>query len=115
MMLYGAIFIGGGVGACLRFILSEWVYLLSRNVWLGTLLVNILGCLVFCLIVRYQNHLDDKLLAFVQIGLLGSLTTFSTFNYQVIELLKNAHTLEALSVILLNVLSGILIGAWILR
>ena len=51
LFTYSAIAIGGAIGACLRFALSEWMlHLFGRAFPFGTLLVNILGSFVIGLL-----------------------------------------------------------------
>lgn len=109
------VFVGGGIGALIRFFASQLIFSLSEKLWLGTFCVNFIGCLLFCLFSKFYLGSDEKLIAFVQVGILGALTTFSTFNYELLLLIKSGAFLSALGVALLNILSGILIGAWILR
>ena len=51
----------------------------------------------------------------VKAGVLGSLTTFSTFSVELVSLLKEGRWQEAVVVILLNIVFGIIIGIGILR
>lgn len=93
-MLYKiiSVFIGGGLGAILRFIASE----LSKKYFMtpifGTFFVNIFGCLligfVFGYILNKTEFIPEVLKIFIVAGFLGGLTTFSTFNYEAFELLK---------------------------
>ena len=84
--------IGGSIGSSFRFLLTEFFrnYFLSNNYYFGTLLVNIIGSFLIGLIISLSqkyNFSDDLIKYFVIIGVLGSFTTFSTFSYEVIELL----------------------------
>lgn len=54
---YAAIALGGAIGACFRYVLSEWMLLLfGRAFPFGTLLVNILGA--FAIGVLYGFSLN---------------------------------------------------------
>lgn len=108
------IFLAGGIGANLRWVLSQFANKLSGKIWTGTLLVNLLGCLIFFLISRFQPSESEMSLIF-KVGLLGSLTTFSTFTFEIVSLLKSGQTSEALLVLSLNILFGIIIGIGIIR
>ncbi len=87
-----SVFIGGGIGAVLRFAVS----LLSKKYFItpiyGTFFVNILGCfllgLVFGLTLNKIN-IPETIKLFITVGFLGGLTTFSTFNLEIFELLKS--------------------------
>ena len=108
------IFLAGGLGANLRWILSLFVDKFTGKIWTGTLAVNLIGCILFFLISKYQP--SDKELEFIlKTGLLGSLTTFSTFSFEMVTLLKSGRISEALLVLGLNIFLGIIIGIGIIR
>lgn len=101
-----AVAAGGSLGALLRYSLSGWMV---KRFPMGTLAVNVAGCLLIGLIVGSLQHRDWLSPAwrhFLIMGLLGSLTTFSTFGYQSIELAWDGEYLLAA----LNVLTNVLIG-----
>lgn len=97
---------GGSIGALLRYSLSGWVV---KKFPLGTLAVNVAGCLLIGLIVgslQEKDWLSPAWRHFLIIGLLGSLTTFSTFGYQSVELVYDGdYGLAAL-----NVLGNVIVG-----
>lgn len=109
------IFLGGGVGASLRFLFSYLLTSLSGRPWLGTLFVNLLGTLIFFLVDRFFQGMKAEYQLMIKTGLLGSLTTFSTFSFEVVQLFKSGRLMEGLSVVLLNVVFGIIIGIWIFK
>lgn len=108
------IFLAGGLGANLRWLLSLAAQKFTTKLWMGTLMANLIGCLVFFLVSRYQPT-DREMEIILKTGLLGSLTTFSTFSFEVVSLLKSGRTTEALTVLGLNIFLGIIIGIGILR
>ncbi len=109
------IFLGGGFGATLRFFFSRMMNQYSGKLWAGTLFVNILGCLIFFLLSQYATHTKINYQIFFKVGLLGSLTTFSTFSFEVVTLFKTGRIYEAILVIGLNIVFGVIIGIWILK
>jgi len=75
----------------------------------GTLAVNALGCLaigVIMFLVDQRQSLSPDARVFVTIGVLGSFTTFSTFGYETIELLRHGALRAATG----NVAGNLLIG-----
>jgi CrcB protein len=86
------VFLGGGLGAALRYWLSGGVYrLIPPTFPYGTLAVNILGCfsLGFLMVFFGERFTVQPLLrVFLTIGVLGGFTTFSTFTYETVALLQ---------------------------
>ncbi len=97
--------IGGFLGAILRFILSGWVQKILHTTFpLGTLSVNVFGSfLIGFLVVLFENFISPQWKAFAVTGLLGALTTFSTFSYETVILMQEGLILKALMNIFLNV------------
>ena len=72
------VFLGGGVGAWLRVALGAQLDESSRGVpGLGVLVVNLVGCL--CIGAAYSSMNDGPMKMGVIGGLLGGLTTYSSF------------------------------------
>jgi CrcB protein len=107
--------IGGFIGAILRFMLSGWVQKATASTFpFGTLSVNILGSFIIGFLFLYFQHinLSPNHKALFITGLLGALTTFSTFSLDTVLLMQNELYTKALYNILLNVLFSI--GATVL-
>ena len=111
------VFIGGGFGSALRFLVGKWLNNLESGIPLGTFAANILGSLFIGIILGYaakndaisQNH--TLLLA---TGFCGGFTTFSTFAYENHILLKSGdfttfafYTIASFVVGFLAVFAGI--------
>ncbi len=83
---------GGFIGTVFRYILTGVPYkMLDTTFPLGTLLVNFLGaCLIgyFMEFSLSRSYISDTTRMFVAIGILGGFTTFSTFSYETIALLR---------------------------
>jgi len=111
-----AVGVGGCVGALLRFYISNVV---TRAVgedqaFLGTLTVNLIGCFligVLAVVVARTTHLSLHTQRVLITGLLGSLTTFSTFALDSVNLLQQARVGAAILNVGCNVTAGILL-AW---
>jgi CrcB protein len=86
---------GGFVGAVARFqisqSLSEWSEEKYGRVWpLGTFAVNVLGCLLIGVLMALamEKQLSERARLILVTGCLGSLTTFSTFGFETITLIR---------------------------
>ena len=92
---YLLVFAGGGIGAALRYWLSGVVHERFGSAFpYGTLAVNILGCFVIGIVMasmqeRFLAH--PSLRVFLAIGILGGFTTFSSFSYETIAMLKDGE------------------------
>jgi len=105
---------GGFIGAIARYGISG---LVQRSAALssfpyGTLAVNMLGCLLIGIAVglvdsRQVFGPDFKLFAVV--GLLGGFTTWSTFGYETLTLLRDAEYLRATANVTIHVMLGLVL------
>ncbi|WP_306521233.1 fluoride efflux transporter CrcB [Rheinheimera sp.] len=106
LFTYSAIAIGGAIGACLRFALSEWMlHLFGRAFPFGTLLVNILGSFVIGLLYGLlitEQIAPNPWRIFIGIGVLGAFTTFSTFSMDTVLLLQQGDWQKAIANVVLN-------------
>ena len=110
------VFVGGGLGALLRWSLSSIVNNQLKVFWTGTLFVNVIGSLIFFLLSKIElPTVPVNLSLALKTGLLGSLTTFSTFSFEIIALLRDGKALEGLLVILLNLSFSIFIGVLVFK
>ncbi|MBX3437176.1 MAG: fluoride efflux transporter CrcB [Planctomycetaceae bacterium] len=104
--IWMAVACGGAGGAVARYALSHWVV---RKFPMGTFVVNVAGCLLIGLIVgslQQREWLSPVLRHLLIAGFLGSLTTFSTFGYQCVQMLIDGN----LQLALLNVLANTSVG-----
>jgi CrcB protein len=98
---------GGAVGAMLRYGISSGIYAWTGRAFpYGTLAVNILGSfaigLLSILLVERFNVPQELRLGLV-VGVLGALTTFSTFSWDTLDLMQQGLMTRALLNVLLNV------------
>ena len=96
---------GGFMGAILRFLISGWVQKLSPTLFpLGTLSVNVLGSFIIGFMVLYfESLVAPHQKALVITGLLGALTTFSTFSLETVTMLQSGLWGRVVTNITLNV------------
>jgi len=104
--------IGGFIGAIFRYLAGGLIYKLSNNYYLpyGTLGVNLLGCFLIGFLGGYADNLEmfsSKIRLFLFIGVLGGFTTFSTFGYETIVLIRDKEIIAAFANVSLNVLLGL--------
>ena len=100
MSILLSIFLGGGVGALLRFLISEQTdrFFLSSFPF-GTIVVNVLGAFLMGLVVSYfadKVNISQNIKMLLTIGFLGGFTTFSTFNLDFYQLFSNGEILASL-------------------
>lgn len=86
------VFLGGGLGSTLRFLISKQFNLTSQTIPLGTLSVNIIGSLLLGFIlglVVKSTSLSGNSILFLTTGFCGGFTTFSAFAFENMEFLKS--------------------------
>lgn len=85
------VFLGGSIGASLRYLVSLAMHGIG-DFYTATLLINFLGSL-FLGVVTYtaldkDEDFDKNLKLFLTTGIAGGFTTFSTFNYELFQLFQ---------------------------
>lgn len=108
-----ALMLGGSFGALSRWGIHYWIdsKLSQGSFPWGILAVNVIGCFLFgWLFSLFENRawFTDAIQLAVFTGFLGSFTTFSTFGWNTLELLRNGQPVLALGNILASVILGIL-------
>ena len=105
---------GGAIGATLRLLINGatnkyFVHALP----LGTLAVNLIGSLFIGMLFAYF-HLNTSLSPYVKTflvtGILGALTTYSTFAIESFFLLQTGHYVHAFANMALNLFGTILLA-----
>ena len=107
-----AVGLGGMIGSIIRFLFSGWLQTLSKS-WsfpVGTLGVNILGCFIIGILGGYSESIESfspEWRVFLMIGVLGGFTTFSTFEYETMNLLRNSQFFYALMNVIIHLSVGL--------
>ena len=121
------VFLGGGLGSMLRYVIKLLQNHLALNPLstLGqtvfpwpTMVANVLGCLLIGIFysVSGRTSMSPEMRLFLTTGLCGGFTTFSTFSSEGIDLLRTGHPglFAAYFVLTLALgLGAVLLGAWL--
>ena len=105
------VFLGGGLGSGLRYLVAGAMNQYSKVLPLGTLTVNMLGCLLIGLILGYaqkENTLTSNQTLLLATGFCGGFTTFSAFANENLELIKNGEIFNFSIYTIGSILIGIL-------
>lgn len=102
-----AIFLGGGIGAVSRYLISlNLAKNFEINLPVSTFLVNVIGSFVigflYILFIEKADITPAIKLA-LTVGFCGGLTTFSTFSLELFEMIGNQQIFHAFSYIILSV------------
>lgn len=105
------VFLGGGIGSALRYLVSK-----SFTGWINnpfpysTFLVNIIGCFLIGIFLTLPERFDWFTLEyrlFLATGICGGFTTFSTFSYENFALLKEGDYMYFVSYTILSFAIGL--------
>lgn len=104
------VFLGGGLGSTLRYLLSKSLNPMFSSEYIGTLTVNLLGSLLIGFFVGFEakTFMQKPMLLFLTVGFCGGFTTFSTFASENLILLKSGEYFQALFYSLISIVVGIL-------
>ncbi len=112
--------LAGGLGAVSRYAVGlAAARALGERFAFGTLLVNVVGCLLLGALLEVDRHTGTvghpgRLL--VAVGFLGAFTTFSTFGYETFRYAADGAYQLALLNVTANVILGLVAvwGGWLL-
>ncbi len=79
------VFLGGGLGSAIRFMISRMLNKSELFIPIGTFTVNVIGSLILGLILGISlksGALSNNTLLFLATGFCGGFTTFSTFAFE---------------------------------
>ena len=91
--------LGGAVGAMARYLVAGWGQNLTAGSFpLGTLIVNLTGCLLIgwlASVLAGPVLIREEFRMALLVGFLGSFTTFSTFGFETGNLLSDGEWVQA--------------------
>lgn len=99
----------GALGAISRALLSMWLNPERLGVGMpwGTIAANLLGSLLIGVLIGLSGRLPEPWRGALTTGFLGSLTTFSTFNLETVELFSAGRPGLAAANLLLQITLGL--------
>jgi len=104
------VFLGGGFGSSLRYLIGKRFTFDSFNFPWATFTVNLIGSFIIGSVFGYilvKSKFPNDLFVFLVAGFCGGFTTFSAFANESISLLKAGQTQLFLSYILSSILFGL--------
>jgi CrcB protein len=113
---------GGAIGSVLRYGLASTVQQMTQlNFPLGTVVVNILGCIAIGLLYVWiidRAGARPELRAFFMVGIMGGFTTFSSFSLETVTLMMHRDYGSAVLNVVVSVLAclaGTALGIMVAR
>lgn len=111
MMKLLVIAVAGMIGTVARYGLGGLVQKQSGTLFpVGTLVVNVVGCLLFGILWSWAEDrisIDSTLRAAIFIGFFGAFTTFSSFAYETVAMMRESQWLAASANVLLQNVVGL--------
>lgn len=108
-----AVGVGGAAGSILRYVVGGLVQRTVIAFPLGTLIVNVTGCLAIGFLSERltEASVDPLYRTGILIGVLGGFTTFSTFSLETLKLAEDRQYVLALLNVAVSMMTC-LIAAW---
>jgi CrcB protein len=105
------VFAGSGMGGVARYGMQSWIFRLYPFTFpLGTFIINIIGCLligIFYALSEKGNLFTPEWRLALTTGFCGGFTTFSTFAYENMNLLRTGDYLYFVLYVVGSVIFGI--------
>ncbi len=110
----GLVGIAGAIGALVRYLVGRFfAERVSSQFPLGTLLINVSGAFLIGLLAGLVGH--KVVSVYVQLvaatGFLGGYTTFSTMQWESVQIIRSGGTLQGLLYLLSTFALGLLVAA----
>ncbi len=118
---YLVVMAGGACGTLARFVVADLFTPLSRQMPVGTIVINITGSFLIGLfgtltLSHGKFPVPESVRMFVMIGFCGGYTTFSSFSLQTFDLMRSGFmTRAAVNVVgsVLMCLAAVAVGHWV--
>ncbi len=114
------VFVGGGFGSALRFLIGKWLNSSNGGFPYGTFVVNIFGCFIIGIVIGYfsRQHLNQDQTLFLATGFCGGFTTFSAFTLDALRLVEQGRITAAGTYVLASLIVSVAAcaaGLWLAK
>ncbi len=113
------VFLGGGIGSMLRYLISKNLNPYFQSFFLGTFTVNIVGCLLIGIVLGLSlknDVLSQNQTLLLSTGFCGGFTTFSTFAFEKHSLLRAGELMNFSIYMIASIAIGVIaiaFGLWV--
>lgn len=104
-----AVFVCGALGAVARYKIAGFIQNHTHGVMpVGTLTINVIGSLILGTLIglNIRHGLPDTIVLAAGTGFCGGFTTFSSLMYESVQLAHEGTYLQAVQILLLNIILG---------
>jgi len=115
------VFLGGGLGSSLRFLIGKYLNSTQNGIPYGTFVANILGSLIIGIILGLaikNSNLSQHTVLFFATGFCGGFTTFSAFAYENHVFLKSGDLMSFALYTMASLVIGfaaVFLGMWLVK
>ncbi len=113
--------LGGGIGTGARYAVGKWAASIGWAAFpVGTILINAVGSFLLAFIAvasMREQRVPDVLVLMLTTGVMGGFTTYSTFNFETLNLIQQGRASHAILNIIITLvvclgagLAGMLLG-----
>lgn len=108
--------IGGALGAVLRYTIGKLTSKIvgGKDFFTGTFFSNMIGCFFAGFMLAWMgdsSNISQGSILFLSVGILGSVTTFSTFALETSQLLDKGNIIKMISYLFIQVVTAFLLTA----